>query len=76
MTEEEKDELLKAIMEQRATIVQEAIKTILKTREWSMPFSQLQADVIGLLKYQFTPTSEFIKHQLKWLIKYKYVRRK
>ncbi|KAK2710435.1 cullin-5-like [Artemia franciscana] len=76
VTEEEKDELLKAIMEQRATIVQEAIKTILKTREWSMPFSQLQADVIGLLKYQFTPTSEFIKHQLKWLIKHKYVRRK
>ncbi|KAK2727846.1 hypothetical protein QYM36_008357, partial [Artemia franciscana] len=74
VTEKTKDEENVAIMELRALRTQEAIIKILKMRK-SISNSQLQAELIEILKSQFIPTRKLIKEQLEWLIENKYIRR-
>ncbi|XP_058789635.1 cullin-5 [Phymastichus coffea] len=73
-TERSKEEDNQSIVQLRILRVQEAIIKILKMRK-KIPNSQLQTELVDILKNMFLPSKKMIKEQIEWLIEHKYIRR-
>jgi len=55
-------------------VLQEAIIKILKTRK-KMSNTQLQTELVDILKNMFLPSKKMIKEQIEWLIEHRYMKR-
>ncbi|KAL7293716.1 hypothetical protein TKK_0012788 [Trichogramma kaykai] len=73
-TERSKEEDNQSIVHLRILRVQEAIIKILKMRK-TINNTQLQAELIDILKNMFLPSKKMIKEQIEWLIEHKYIKR-
>ncbi|XP_023246522.1 cullin-5 isoform X2 [Copidosoma floridanum] len=73
-TERSKEEDNQSIVQLRILRVQEAIIKILKMRK-KITNTQLQSELIDILKNMFLPSKKMIKEQIEWLIEQKYIRR-
>ncbi|KAJ8679156.1 hypothetical protein QAD02_014943 [Eretmocerus hayati] len=73
-TERSKEEDNQSIVQLRILRVQEAIIKILKMRK-KITNSQLQTELVDILKNMFLPSKKMIKEQIEWLIEHKYIKR-
>lgn len=73
-TEKCKEEDNESIIQLRILRTQEAIVKIMKMRR-KMNNSQLQTELVEMLKNFFLPSKKMIKEQIEWLIEHKYIKR-
>ena len=73
-TEKCKEEDNESIVQLRILRTQEAIVKIMKMRQ-KMNNSQLQTELVEMLKNFFLPSKKMIKEQIEWLIEHKYIKR-
>lgn len=70
----QKDDEYADVIALRQMRIQEAIVKIVKTRK-QITQTQLQTELVDLLKSMFLPAKPMIKEQIEWLIENQYLKR-